>query len=64
MSKIITRPDYISYYPLEEGREEDINKLENEAALIQWEEPRAFMWHEGPWLHHLKIVSAGRFIFS
>ena len=57
MSKIITRPDYISYYSLEEGREEDINKLENEAALIQWEKPRAFMWHEGPWLHHLKIVS-------
>jgi len=32
MSKIITRPDYISYYPLKDG-------------------------HEGPWLHHLKIVS-------
>ena len=57
MNKIITRPDYISYYSLEEGREEDINKLENENALIQWEKPRAFMWHEGPWLHHLKIVS-------
>ena len=57
MSKIITRPDHISYYSLEEGREEDINKLENENALIQWEKPRAFMWHEGPWLHHLKIVS-------
>jgi len=57
MSKIITRPDHISYYSLEEGREEDINKLENEDALIQWEVPRAFLWHEGPWLHHLKIVS-------
>ena len=62
MSKIITRPDYISYYPLEDGQEEDVNKLESEAALIQWEVPRAFLWHEGPWLHHLKLI-AGFFIF-
>jgi len=62
MSKIITRPDYISYYPLKDGQEEGINKLENEAALIQWEVPRAFLWHEGPWLHHLKAI-AGVFIF-
>lgn len=62
MSKIITRHDYISYYPLEDGQEEDINKLENEAALIQWEVPRAFLWHEGAWLHHLKLVF-GFFIF-
>ena len=62
MSKIITRPDYISYYSLEEGREDDINKLENEDALIQWEVPRAFLWHDGPWLHHLKLIS-GFFIF-
>ena len=57
MSEIITRPDYISYYPLKDGQKEDVSKLENEAALIQWEVPRAFLWHEGPWLHHLKIVS-------
>jgi len=58
MSKIITRPDYISYYPLKDGQEEGINKLENEAALIQWEVPRAFLWHEGAWLNHLKIIGA------
>jgi hypothetical protein len=62
MTKIITRPDYISYHPLREGREDDFNKLENEVALFQWESSRVFLWHDGPWLHHLKLIS-GFFIF-
>jgi hypothetical protein len=57
MSKIIVRPNYILYRPLTEMKKDDIDKLENEDALFQWENPRAFFWHDGPWLHHLKIVS-------
>ena len=57
MSKIIARPDYILYRPLTEMKKDDIDKLENEEVLFQWENPRAFFWHEGPWLHHFKIAS-------
>ena len=66
MSKIIKRPDYISYDTdfLAYGHwtQEDINKLESEEALAQWEVKNAFMWKTGPWALHLKILSVPLFI--
>jgi len=67
MSKIIKRPDYISYDKrfLNHGNftQEDIDKLEAEEALAQWEVKNAFMWKTGPWVFHLKVLSVPLFIF-
>ena len=66
MSKIIKRPEYISYDTdfLAYGHwtQEDINKLEAEEALAQWEVKNAFMWKTGPWAFHLKVLAVPLFI--
>ena len=66
MSKIIKRPDYISYDTdfLAYGHwtQEDIDKLESEEALAQWEVKNAFMWKTGPWAFHLKVLAVPLFI--
>ena len=65
MSKIIKRPDYISYDDfLVYGHwtQEDVDKLESEEALAQWEVKNAFMWKTGPWALHLKILAIPLFI--
>ena len=66
MSKIIKRPDYISYdtdySAYGNWTQEDINKLESEDVLAQWEVKNAFMWKTGPWAFHLKILAIPLFI--
>ena len=66
MSKIIKRPDYISYGTRFAKRgnwnQEDINKLESEDALAQWEVKNAFMWKTGPWSFHFKVLAVPLFI--
>ncbi|WP_025564427.1 hypothetical protein [Psychromonas sp. SP041] len=66
MSKIIKRPDYISYdqrfIKRGEWSQEDINSLESERALAQWEVKNAFMWKIGPWAFHLKVLAIPLFI--
>jgi len=66
MSKIIKRPDYISYdqrfIKRGEWDQEDINSLESETALAQWEVKNAFMWKTGPWPFHLKVLAIPLFI--
>jgi len=61
MSQIINRPEYITYDTsrLKRGvwSQEDINKIEEEAALEQWEIPKVFKWNTGPWALHLKILA-------
>ena len=65
MSKIINRPDYISYddfLAYGQWTQEDVDKLESEEALAQWEVKNAFMWKTGPWAFHLKILAVPIFI--
>jgi len=60
MSKILKRPDYINYstISMEIGKwsQEDIETLESEPVLAQWEVPRAFMWNTRAWVHHTLIL--------
>jgi len=60
MSKILKRPDYIKYATtfIRRGqwKQEDIDQLEDEPVLAQWEVPRAFMWNTRAWVHHTLIL--------
>ena len=59
MSLLIKRPDYIEYYPyVEEGdfQQAEIDKLEQEPALLQWTIPRAFFWKDSALVNHLKVI--------
>jgi hypothetical protein len=63
MSQLIKRPDYIKYQIYgprghnENQWNDDIHQLEEEVALAQWHIPHAFIWREGPWKLHLKILA-------
>ena len=60
MSKILKRPDYINYDtgPIRRGSwsQNDIDILEPEPALAQWDIPRAFFWSTSAWVHHTLIL--------
>jgi hypothetical protein len=60
MSKILKRPDYINYYTrfIRRGEysQDDIDQLEAEPALAQWDVPRAFFWSTSAWVHHTLIL--------
>lgn len=60
MSKILKRPDYINYttsfIEIDEWSQKDIDLLESELALAQWDVPNAFMWSTRAWVHHTLIL--------
>jgi len=60
MSKILKRPDYIKYATPFVGRggwkQADIDQLEDEPVLAQWDVPNAFMWSTSAWVHHTLIL--------
>ena len=60
MSKILKRPEYIEYDMFDYDRtgtlKEDIDKLESEPILAQWDVPRAFFWSSCAWVLHTIIL--------
>jgi len=60
MSKILKRPDYIKYATTfirrGEWKQADVDQLENEPVLAQWDVPNAFMWSTSAWVHHTLIL--------
>lgn len=62
MSKLVNRPDYISYntYGPENYKEEEwpiiVKKFEDEPAIILWRKPYAFMWKESALKFHSKVL--------
>lgn len=63
MSKLVNRPDYISYNTYCPSNYEEhewptiIKNFEGEPAIVQWHKPYAFMWHESALRHHSRVLA-------
>ena len=62
MSRLLKRPDYIIYElfcPANYDEKEwptIVKKFEEQAAIVQWHKPYAFMWHESALRFHTKVL--------